>query len=159
MAMFHDVWCPSGGCNEFCGGFIYMNDTPSTRRCIADWDAELKKDGYQYYRKDQDALDVVRRRGQCPGLRPYPYSMMQAVDAGFFYQMFDRYRAKHPIFQHFTHGIRRHRVWPSVYRAIEAQMKAYMPHSWSPPTVLNQIRQIQSQQNKQGGENAESADA
>ena len=151
MAMFHDVFCPLGGCNEFCGGFIYMRDTPGTRQCIADWDAELRRDGYRFYRKDQDALDVVRRRGGCLGVRPYPYSMMQAVDAGFFYQMFDQYRLKRPIFQHFTHGIRRHRVWPSVYGAIEAQMKGYMPQSWSPPTVLRHMQGQQSEHGSPGG--------
>ena len=140
MAMFHDVYCPFGGCNEFCGGFIYMRDTPSTRQCIADWDAELRRDGYRFYRKDQDALDTVRRRGQCLGVRPYPYSMMQAVDAGFLYQMFDRYRLKRPIFQHFTHGIRQHQVWPSTYDAIERQLAELMPSAWSPPLGLQAER-------------------
>ena len=140
MAMFHDVYCPFGGCNEFCGGFIYMRDTPSTRQCIADWDAELRRDGYRFYRKDQDALDTVRRRGQCLGVRPYPYSMMQAVDAGFFYQMFDRYRLKRPIFQHFTHGIRQHQVWPATYDAIERQLAELMPSAWSPPLGLQAER-------------------
>lgn len=146
MAMFHDVWCPSGGCNEFCGGFIYMRDSPSTRRCIADWDAELRREGYGHYRKDQDALDVVRRQGQCPNLRPYPYSMMQAVDAGFFYQVFDRYRLKHPIFQHFTHGIRQHAVWPTVYGAIETQLQEFMPSAWRPPRGLQTERHRQEAQ-------------
>ena len=152
MAMFHDVFCPFGGCNELCGGFIYMRDTPSTRQCISDWDAELQRDGYRFYLKDQDALDVVRRRGECRGVRPYPYSMMQAVDAGFFYQMFDLYRHKRPIFQHFSHGIRQHPVWPSVYSAIEAQMKGYMPQSWSPPTALQHMQGQRSTQASPVGE-------
>jgi hypothetical protein len=140
MAMFHDVPCPFGGCSEFRGGFIYMRDSPSTRECIGDWDAELRRDGYRFYLEDQDALDIVRQRGQCLGIRAYPYSMMQAVDAGYFCRTFGRYRLKRPIFQHFTRGLRQHQVWPSTYGAIERQLGELMPSAWSPPRGLQAER-------------------
>ena len=161
VAMFADTWC--SGCNTYCGGFILMRDVPETTECFAAWDRELSRDNYALYSKDQDALDVVLRQGQCAGVQMLPYKYMQAVDKNLVWMTFDIIRGKVPIFQHFSHGLRKdlgsnfyfwpQYIWPQMYQAIEHQMRPYMPREWISPSerILNNVNADKELKPGQGG--------
>ena len=92
-----------------------------------------------------------------------PYKYMQAVDKNLVWMTFDIIRGKVPIFQHFSHGLRKdlgsnfyfwpQYIWPQMYQAIEHQMRPYMPREWISPSerILNNVNADKELKPGQGG--------
>ena len=146
LGLFGDTWCTEWWCrpfatarfNHFNGGMIYMRNTPAVARCLEAWGTEIAAGSYA---KDQDALDAVLegkggRGGSCAVAQRLPSRLMQAVDGDLFWPALDVARGKHPVFQHFSHGLRQRLSWSRVYAAIEGQMTSRMPADWLPPSRM-----------------------
>lgn len=123
IGMFLDSWCK--GCNKFLGGFVYMRSTDATRECLRDWIEESSSDDFKRYKKDQDAMDSILRKGSVctTAIHTMSSAYIETFDDNMILPLFGVIRGKTPTFQHFSHGIRELPVWPRIKGNIEAQIE------------------------------------
>jgi len=120
LAMFRDNVCLE--CNRFNCGVVVMRDEPETRECMAAWSAEMARDGYRRYHKEQNALDAVLARGGCAVIECL--STRRIVYTTGTVRNWLKLAASPVAFAHLTHGWRQTASGKSIMAALERELRS-----------------------------------